>query len=62
LIREGRLKSGYGVDDSAALHFVDGKLVKVVSSRQKATAYFVQRAADGIRERSLKAEFLGDQP
>ncbi len=62
LIREGRLKSGYGVDDSAALHFVDGELVKVVSSRQKATAYFVQRAVDGIRERSLKAEFLGDEP
>jgi peptidase E len=62
LIRQGKLKSGYGVDDSAALHFVDGELVKVVSSRQKATAYLVQRAVDGIRERSLKAEFLGDEP
>jgi peptidase E len=62
LIRQGKLKSGYGVDDSAALHFVDGELVKVVSSRQEATAYFVQRANDGVREQSLETHFLGDKP
>lgn len=62
LVKTGKLSSGYGVDDSAALHFVNGKLVKVVSSRQKAAAYFVQRAVDGVRERSLETHFLGDQP
>lgn len=62
LIRQGKLKSGYGVDDGAALHFVDGELVKVVSSRQEATAYFVQRANDGVREQSLETHFLGDKP
>src|SRR5690606_34653607 len=33
LIEDGIIKSGYGVDDSAALHFVDGELIRVVSSQ-----------------------------
>jgi dipeptidase E len=59
LIKEGRLKTGYGVDDSAALHFVNEKLVKVVSSRPMARAFFVQRSGEEIDEKPLATTFLG---
>jgi dipeptidase E len=59
LIKQGRLKNGYGVDDGAALHFVNGKLVRVVSSRPMATAFFVQRSGEEIDEKPLATTFLG---
>jgi dipeptidase E len=41
LVAEGLLSAGYGVDDDAALHYVDTKLAEVVSAREGATAYRV---------------------
>jgi dipeptidase E len=43
LIRQGKLAGGYAVDDGVALHFVDGALTDVVSSRPKAGARFILR-------------------
>jgi dipeptidase E len=59
LIKQGQLKSGYGVDDGAALHFVNGELVKVVSSRPAARAYFVKQNGESVEEHPLDADFLG---
>jgi peptidase E len=43
LIRLGKLAAGYAVDDGVALHFVNGALTNVVSSRRKASARFILR-------------------
>lgn len=42
-INNEELISGYGVDDSCALHFVDEKLYKVVSSVETANAYYFNK-------------------
>lgn len=57
LIKDG-LKSGYAADDGAALHFIDGKLHKVVSSRVNAKAYLVERQGDEVAEKELETLFL----
>jgi peptidase E len=54
MIADG-LPPGYGVDDGAALHIVDGALAEVVSSRPGACAYRVERTG----ETALPARFLG---
>ncbi len=51
--------SGWGVDDSAALHFVDGILYKTVSSVETKTAYhYAQTASAPTR---LKSHYLGSE-
>jgi len=54
LLREG-LPAGYGVDDGAALHFVDEALAEVVASRGEARAYRVELTG----ETALPTRFLG---
>ena len=49
------LPPGYGVDDGAALHFVDGALHEVVTAYPQARAYRVE--LDG--ETALPARYLG---
>ncbi len=51
----GGLPPGYGVDDGAALHFVDGELREVVASRPQARAYRVEATG----ETALPARYLG---
>ena len=48
LVREGRIAAGIGCDDGVALHFVDEKLERIVSSRENARAYRVEREAAGV--------------
>jgi peptidase E len=57
LIKEG-LKAGYAADDGAALHFIDGELAHVVSSRENAKAYYVQCLDEEAAETELKTQFL----
>jgi dipeptidase E len=57
-IARGELRSGYGVDDGAALRFVGRELAEVVSSRQGATAYLVE--PDG--EQRLPVRCLAEAP
>ncbi|WP_202817569.1 peptidase E [Kribbella sp. ALI-6-A] len=60
LVRGG-FPDGYAAEDGVGLHFRDGELVDVVTSRPGAAAYGV-RAADGdVVEERLAARFLGDQ-
>src|SRR6201992_263321 len=55
------MAAGYGVGDAAALHFVDTKLVEVVSSRPGARARFVcADCSGGAMEEDLSVRYLGD--
>jgi dipeptidase E len=58
LLTAGRIAPGYGVDDGAALHFVDDRLARVVSSRPAAKAYWVAAQAGVVVERALETEYL----
>lgn len=60
MIAAGRLKAGLAADDGAALHFVDGKLSAVVTSRPEASAYRVRRRAAKAVEKALDVTYLGD--
>lgn len=51
--------AGYAADDGAALHFVDGDLHEVVSSRPDASAYWVERVDGKAVERRLETRWLG---
>ncbi len=53
LIATGKLPAGYGVDDSAALHFVDEDLREVVASRPGARAYRVDAAGESALDARL---------
>jgi dipeptidase E len=41
MVADGDLAPGYGVDDGAALHFVDGELTNIVRAKADANAYRV---------------------
>jgi peptidase E len=53
------LPAGYAADDGCGLHFEDGKLTRVVSSRAAARGYRVELADDRVRETELPADYLG---
>ncbi len=60
-IANGTISDGYAVDDGAALHFVDGKLHRVISSREEASAYHVYQETSGgkVKQEKLIPEYLG---
>ena len=58
LVLGGELGPGFGVDDGAALHFVDEHLKCVVTSRPEAKAYVVEVAEGKISERPLETTYL----
>jgi dipeptidase E len=59
-ISESMISSGYAADDGAALHFIDGELLKVVSSRPHASAYFVREEAGTAKETKIDTIYLGN--
>jgi dipeptidase E len=59
LVREG-MAPGYAADVGAALHFVDGALSEIVSSRPQAGAYRLERHEGETQERKLVVRYLGD--
>ena len=61
LIQDGIIKGGYGVDDGAALHFVDGELIRVVSSRYGVKAIEVRKSGKTVTEKDIPAIYLGDE-
>ncbi|MBS4192767.1 peptidase E [Bacillus sp. FJAT-49705] len=61
LILEGKMQEGYAADDGAAFHFVDETLIKTVSSRPNAKAYFVKSGDLGIIETEVNTIYLGDK-
>ncbi len=57
-IASNKLKAGIAADDGVGVHYVNEKIVKIVSSRPNAKAYEV--AFDGtIMETELETEYLG---
>lgn len=58
LVTSGRLKSGLGVDDCAAVHFVGEELRTVVIEDPAAAAYRVMRLGDRITEERLSSTLL----
>ncbi|GAA5344621.1 peptidase E [Planifilum fimeticola] len=60
LLLEGRLKAGYGIEDGAALHFIDGRLHRAVASRPAAKAYRVRIMGGAVEEEEIETVFLGN--
>ena len=59
MIQKGLLRDGYAADDGVAVHFIDEKFVRAVSSRPNARAYRVVRINDQVQEEALETEYLG---
>ncbi len=53
LMNEGKITPGYGIDESAALHFTGDELNCVVSARPEARAYRVAKISGEIREETI---------
>ena len=58
LIAACKMISGVAIDDGAAIHYINSKLVRVVSSRSKACAYRVRKSANKIVETGLPVHRL----
>jgi dipeptidase E len=60
LLRRGEVAEGFAIDDGAALHFVDGAIVRVVASRRNAKAYRVSwdERSSVLSEIAIEAEQL----
>jgi len=59
LVASGKILEGVAADDGAALHYVDGKLVRAVASRPRARAYRLTRTGKSVVERRLSTQYLG---
>jgi len=60
LIANGTVPDGIACDDSAAAHFLDGELHRVVASRPYAQAFHLRRTPSGISELSISTHHLPD--
>jgi len=58
LIREKRLPAGVAADDGAAIHYVDGEILRCVASRPHARAYHVSLKNGQIQEEPLPTLYL----
>jgi peptidase E len=54
------MRPGYAAGDGAALHFCGESLAQVVSSRPKATAYWVEEVGGDVSEVALAVRWLGE--
>jgi peptidase E len=59
LVASGRISDGVAADDGAALHYVDGKLHRAISSRPRARAWRVRRSARRALETRIPTVILG---
>ena len=59
LLQRDEILPGYAVEDGVALHFIDGQLHAVVSSRPSARGYRVEKVGDKVRETPLETRYLG---
>lgn len=58
LVASGKVPDGVAADDGVALHYIDGKLAHVVSSRLRAKGYSVERSGQRALERRLPTKHL----
>jgi peptidase E len=59
LVARGTMPDGYAADDGAALHYIDGRLARVVASVRKAKGYRVSRSGKRAVERRVATRYLG---
>ena len=59
MVAGGKILDGVAADDGAALHYVDGKLLRVVASRPRAKAYRLTRSGKRSVETKLPTLYLG---
>ncbi|MCC7485943.1 MAG: hypothetical protein IT529_13295 [Burkholderiales bacterium] len=59
MVADGTIPEGVAAADGVALHYVDGRLARVVSSRPRAKGWRVTRAGRRAVERRLPTRFLG---
>jgi peptidase E len=59
LVASGRVPDGVAADDGVALHYIDGKLARVVSSRPRAKGYRLARSGKRAIEKRLPTRYLG---
>ncbi len=55
----GGFPAGYAADDGVALHFIDAKLARVVSSRAQSKGYYIKLVGESAVETPLDTFFLG---
>ena len=58
MVASGKILEGIAADDGAALHYVNGKLLRAVSSRPLAKAYRLTRSGKRAIERALPTHYL----
>jgi peptidase E len=58
MVAGGKIIEGVAADDGAALHYVDGKLLRAVASRPRAKAYRLTRVGKRAVERALPTHYL----
>lgn len=58
MLARGDIRPGIALEDGAAAHFVDDKLIRVVSSRPNARGYRLAFRAGQVRERALQTHYL----
>jgi peptidase E len=58
LVAAGRIMEGVAADDGVALHFVEERLARVVSSRPRARGYRVTQSGKRSIERRLATRYL----
>lgn len=61
LIASGEIEDGYAADDGVGLHFIDGSLHAIISSRPNARAWRVERSGGGVTETMLMPTMLSDE-
>ncbi len=58
MVAGGKIIEGVAADDGAALHYVDGKLLRAVANRPRAKAYRLTRSGKGAVEKALPIRYL----
>ncbi|HEX2826689.1 MAG TPA: peptidase E [Burkholderiales bacterium] len=59
LVARGAMPDGHAADDGAALHYVDGKLSRIVASLPRAKGYRITRSGKRAVERRMPTRYLG---
>lgn len=59
MIYSGKINSGVAIDDGVAIHYVDQKMNKIVSSRPEVKAYEVKRIDNEVIQNELEVNYLG---
>lgn len=59
LLNTSEITAGFGIDDGAAIHFVDTAVHSIVASRRGATAYRVHMLDGVVHEEPLPVDYRG---